>query len=124
MAGTSESQLMKHFGSKEGLLEAIFESGWSAMSQSFPQILALPVDCEVTRMPRSAGARMERDPKLKELMLWKGAASAKKGTWSDDLRFMELVKAIDAVLMEMQTAGELRPGVHPQAMRSAMIGMF
>src|SRR5215470_650619 len=27
-AGTSESQLLKHFESKQGLLEAIFESAW------------------------------------------------------------------------------------------------
>src|SRR5215831_6731126 len=30
-AGTSESQLMKHFGSKQGLLEAILERGWLAI---------------------------------------------------------------------------------------------
>ena len=27
-AGTSESQLMKHFGGKAGLLETIFSEGW------------------------------------------------------------------------------------------------
>src|ERR1051326_3063540 len=32
-AGTSESQLMKHFGSKEGLLEAIFEQGWEMITE-------------------------------------------------------------------------------------------
>src|SRR5690242_21901453 len=31
-AGTSESQLMKHFGSKEGLLEAVFDEGWGRLS--------------------------------------------------------------------------------------------
>src|SRR6516165_5785857 len=29
-AGTSESQLMKHFGSKQGLLMAILDRGWNA----------------------------------------------------------------------------------------------
>src|ERR1700760_456666 len=28
-AGTSESQLMKHFGSKQGLLAAILDHGWA-----------------------------------------------------------------------------------------------
>src|SRR5579863_6751079 len=28
-AGTSESQLMKHFGSKQGLLSSILDRGWS-----------------------------------------------------------------------------------------------
>src|SRR5215471_3629212 len=30
-AGTSESQLMKHFGSKQGLLAAIFDHGWASV---------------------------------------------------------------------------------------------
>ena len=32
-AGSSESQLMKHFGSKEGLLEAVFDQGWSILTE-------------------------------------------------------------------------------------------
>src|SRR5437764_12836394 len=32
-AGTSESQLMKHFGSKAGLLEAIFTDGWAQITE-------------------------------------------------------------------------------------------
>src|SRR5579859_7162581 len=35
LAGTSESQLMKHFGSKEGLLEAIFDTSWERLSTHF-----------------------------------------------------------------------------------------
>ena len=31
-AGTSESQLMKHFGSKQGLLSAILDRGWVAIA--------------------------------------------------------------------------------------------
>src|SRR5438270_7150578 len=41
LAGTSESQLMKHFGSKEGLLEAIFERGWLAMGQAIGEVTRL-----------------------------------------------------------------------------------
>src|SRR5450755_937208 len=32
-AATSESQLMKHFGSKQGLLVAIFDRGWVSISE-------------------------------------------------------------------------------------------
>ncbi len=32
-AGTSESQMMKHFGSKQGLLVAIFDRGWAAIAE-------------------------------------------------------------------------------------------
>src|SRR5216683_2420371 len=80
MAGTSESQLMKHFGSKEGLLEAIFESGWGAMSQSFPQILALPVLTARLRALLDLLLRgLDRDPELKELMLLEGRRIRKEG---------------------------------------------
>src|SRR5260370_38241711 len=42
MAQTSESQLIKHFGSKEGLLEAIFEDGWNHIAQSFGTLEYIP----------------------------------------------------------------------------------
>ena len=32
-AGTSESQMMKHFGSKQGLLVAIFDRGWVTIAE-------------------------------------------------------------------------------------------
>src|SRR5208337_2344458 len=32
-AATSESQLMKHFGSKQGLLVAIFDRGWASIDE-------------------------------------------------------------------------------------------
>src|ERR1700681_2838963 len=35
MAQTSESQIVKHFGSKEGLLEAIFEEGWKHIGEAY-----------------------------------------------------------------------------------------
>src|ERR1039457_4351788 len=38
-AGTSESQLMKHFGSKQGLLVAIFDRGWASINE---RIKAIP----------------------------------------------------------------------------------
>ncbi|HTV64269.1 MAG TPA: TetR/AcrR family transcriptional regulator, partial [Bryocella sp.] len=40
-AGTSESQLMKHFGSKQGLLAAILDRGWAGVMQ---RVQALPGD--------------------------------------------------------------------------------
>ena len=42
MAQTSESQLIKHFGSKEGLLEAIFEHGWNHIAEAFGALEYIP----------------------------------------------------------------------------------
>src|SRR5512142_1487950 len=42
LAGTSESQMMKHFGSKEGLLEAILDEGWKSMGPALSEIAGMP----------------------------------------------------------------------------------
>src|SRR5437763_1622700 len=39
MAGTSESQLIKHFGGKAGLLDAIFVDGWNSLTAHMQQQL-------------------------------------------------------------------------------------
>ena len=52
-AGTSESQLMKHFGSKQGLLVAIFDGAGSALangSKRFPTV-PLPTVCWLFSRP-------------------------------------------------------------------------
>src|SRR5436309_14212408 len=42
-AGTSESQLIKHFGSKEGLLEGIFDRAWQRMAQGVRHVQEAPM---------------------------------------------------------------------------------
>src|SRR5882724_8372650 len=72
-AGTSESQLMKHFGSKEGLLEAIFNAGWEEMSYTFSAIHQLQAPTEKLEvMLELILAALDRDLELKELMLLEG----------------------------------------------------
>src|SRR4051794_7053757 len=45
-AGTSESQMMKHFGSKEGLLGAILDEGWKSMKAPLGGIGEMPAGGE------------------------------------------------------------------------------
>ena len=40
MAGTSESQLIKHFGGKAGLLDSIFVEGWTTLTANLQKSLA------------------------------------------------------------------------------------
>src|ERR1700750_1156564 len=42
-AGTSESQLMKHFGSKQGLLFAILDQGWTAILHRAYALSSTPI---------------------------------------------------------------------------------
>jgi AcrR family transcriptional regulator len=124
-AGTSESQLIKHFGSKEGLLEAIFDNGWERMSGAFPalQPIASPAE-RLEALLEMILSALERDSELKQLMLLEGRRIRKEGhmvllTGG----YQRLVQMADGMLAEMRSKGELRDDVEPQAVRSALMGM-
>src|SRR6266404_780118 len=79
-AGTSESQLMKHFGSKEGLLEAIFDRGWQDLSQGMQRVQALRAPAAKLRALLDLVIHgLSSDTDLKELMLLEGRRIRKEG---------------------------------------------
>src|SRR5271166_4329336 len=68
-AGTSESQLVKHFGSKQGLLSAILDRGWANIIdrvQALPSGAMLPD--RLLAMLEAMVVEMENNQELKELM--------------------------------------------------------
>jgi AcrR family transcriptional regulator len=126
MAGTSESQLMKHFGSKEGLLECIFDAGWENLSSHMASLqqLSSPVQ-KLNALLNATLAGLERDPELKQLMLLEGRRIRREGRMVLMTNgFLAYVSIIDGILAEMRAAGELRQDLNPQAVRSGLIGMF
>ncbi|HEX2222903.1 MAG TPA: helix-turn-helix domain-containing protein [Thermoanaerobaculia bacterium] len=126
-AGTSESQLIKHFGSKEGLLEAIFEQGWRRLGGSLRQVME-QTSAPLERLHALTGLlvdALERDKDLRTLMLLEGRRIRKHGHMVALTRgFLQVVGGIDRVLAEMRDAGQLRTDLHLEAMRSAVIGAF
>jgi AcrR family transcriptional regulator len=124
-AGTSESQLVKHFGSKAGLLEALFDSAWNALEGqakealgAYPTPLArlLAVGDLVTRA-------LERDRQMRTILLLEGRRIRKNASEvvisAGFRRFLDLV---DELFRQMNERGDFVPGVHLQALRSAWIG--
>jgi AcrR family transcriptional regulator len=126
-AGTSESQLMKHFGSKAGLLEAIFIEGWTEITErarTAIEGLASPAD-KLQAITRSVLERLERDPELKLLLLLEGRRIRKEGQMVALTEgFMSFVRLVDGVLQELSDRHMLRPNLNPQAVRSALMGML
>jgi len=126
MAGTSESQLIKHFGGKAGLLDAIFVDGWTTLTEWLQQQLApttSPID-RLRAIPRLMFDALERDPELRQLLLLEGRRIRKEGrlaTLTDG--FLGFVTLVDRTLEEMRDAGQLRQDLNPQAIRSALIGL-
>ena len=126
-AGTSESQLMKHFGSKEGLLEAIFEEGWQRINAAAHSAVASATSPaqKLNALVSLMFTAFERDPDLKLLMLLEGRRIRKEGRMVMLTGgFREFVGALDSVLAQMRRAGQLRPGFHAEAVRSALMGVF
>ena len=126
-AGTSESQLMKHFGSKEGLLQAIFDHAWQKINQSVRQALqglASPTD-KLNSLAVVLPTALERDSELKLIFLLEARHVRKRGDIvALSQGFMEFIGIFDAVLGDMRSAGQLRPGLNLQAVRSGLIGLF
>jgi len=126
-AGTSESQLMKHFGSKAGLLEAIFNEGWGGITeeaQSASQNLTSPVK-KLGAISGCVLRRLEADPELKLLMLLEGRRIRREGpVVALTEGFLGFVGLIDGVILEMRAMHLLRPELNPQAVRSALMGML
>lgn len=126
-AGTSESQLIKHFGSKEGLLEAIYDHAWQRMAQGLRHVQeahSSPLDRLRALTDLMIGA-LERDKEISTLMLFEGRRIRKHGHQVLLTRgFQQVLGVVDGVLREMRDAGLLRQDLHPEAVRSALIGAF
>jgi AcrR family transcriptional regulator len=125
-AQTSESQLVKHFGGKEGLLEAIFDAGWHRLASQFPAMDANPTNRQKLMTMLDLFLRaFEEDPLLKELMLFESRRMRKS---SPDVMltrgYQGFLTRIDAILQDMKKRGELKPGLSPVAVRSAIVGMM
>src|SRR5229473_1303612 len=126
-AGTSESQLMKHFGNKAGLLEAIFIEGWTGITDA-ARVAIQDVTSPLLKLQTISGCvlrSLERDPELKLLLLLEGRRIRKEGQMVALTQgFLGFVQLLDGVLYEMRDLQMLRPGFSPQAVRSALMGML
>lgn len=126
-AGTSESQLMKHFGSKEGLLEGIFEESWLRINAAARQVVATPAS-PAEKLDTLVGmilSAFEKDADLKLLMLLEGRRIRKEGHMVMlTSGFREFVRTVDSVLEEMRAARQLRADLPVDAVRSALMGAF
>jgi AcrR family transcriptional regulator len=126
-AGTSESQLIKHFGSKEGLLEAIFDRSWERMGAGVRRIMerpGTPLD-RFKALTELMITGLESDRDLRSLMLLEGRRIRRHGHMVLLTRgFQQVVGVLDGLLHDMREAGQLRPELHLQAVRSALVGSF
>lgn len=123
-ARTSESQLVKHFGSKEGLLEAVFEDGWSRLRLQMPtlQTIASPQK-QLKALMHMVVQIFNEDRELRDLMLLEGRRIRRQGKMIMITRsYTEFVGLVDKLI---EKAGAGRSSEYPvQLVRSSLMNMF
>jgi AcrR family transcriptional regulator len=122
-AATSESQLVKHFGSKEGLLEALFEAVWADVNAHVGRLTTTHPD-PVLRLKAIVWfmlARFAENSDLRRLMLFEGRRIGSRGAALTP-GFLRFIDYIDAVLKEAKRSRRFRVALAPGAVRSLLIG--
>ena len=127
LAGTSQSQLIKHFTNKQGVLEAILEYAWEQLNPAVQ--LAIERNPSPTHKLKTvvdmALSFLQKDRDLRTIFLLEGRRIRGDGHMVVLVPgFLDFIKTLDGVLKEMNARGELVPNVHPQAVRSVLMGAF
>lgn len=125
VAGTSQSQLIKHFTSKQGLLEAIFAHAWAQVNPAIQlaiENIPSPKDRLRTLVDMTLSF-LTKDRELHTLFLLEGRRLRGDGHMVVLVpEYLDFVRMLDGILKEMAAKGELSADIHPQAFRSALMG--
>ncbi len=121
-ARTSESQLIKHFGSKEGLLEAVFEQGWQKMQKQLESLQTIPLPLkQMKALAQVVVQTFNEDPELRDLMLLEGRRLRREGKMVMITQsYRDFIKLVDSVIEK----ANLPSGYSPQLIRSSLMGTF
>jgi AcrR family transcriptional regulator len=127
LAGTSQSQLIKHFTKKQGVLEAIFEHAWEQVNPAIQlAIERIPSPTDKLKIAVDMVLSfLQKDRDQRTIFLLEGRRIRGDGHLvSLTPGFLEFIRALDGILKEMSGRGELVSNVHPHAIRSALMGAF
>ena len=124
-AGSSESQLIRYFGGKAGLLEAIFNTAWSGLNEAVQQQLAT-AEHGREAIVRILGMMMQaftRDHDIAFLFLFEGRrmrghtheVAISKG-------FVSFVEVLDSLVQRGREDGSFRTDIDSRIVCSAVLG--
>jgi AcrR family transcriptional regulator len=124
-AGTSESQLVRYFGSKIGLLEAIFDESWAPLNPQVARLVAAATtarEAMTTILSAMIGA-FERDPDLAKLLLFEGRrVRGDNGEILITQGFRDFAKLVLSLIERGQKDGSFSASLKPAAITSALLG--
>ena len=124
-AGTSESQLMRYFGGKVGLLEALFEDAWNHLNQRVARAIRSSEGnlAGLLDAIQSIVIALSRDPDLATLFMFEGRRMR-----GDEPRirvsrgYLHFAETIRGFVRKAQAAHEIDPALDVNAVTSAVLG--
>ena len=124
-AGTSESQLMRYFGGKVGVLQALFDAAWIDLNARVQRAM----DSRGTNRDvildvlQTISAALARDPDLATLVLFEGrrlrGGKPRVHVSKGFLAFADLMKGI---VRKAQATREISPSLDAGAVTSSIMG--
>src|SRR5687768_6255605 len=124
-AGSSESQLIRYFGGKAGLLEAIFNDSWSTLNEYVQQHVQQSAHGReaIVRILSVMIQAFSRDHDIAFLFLFEGRRM--RGGSHEVLLskgFVQFLQVIDMLIERGRDDGSFRTDIHPKVLCSAMLG--
>lgn len=114
-AGSSESQLIRYFGGKAGLLDAIFNESWNQVISRFSP------DETILGMFRVVVDAFSSDQEMAVLFLFEGRRIRGKDVLLSR-GFMQFYQILQAAIRRGQQEGVLRADLDPVVLAAALLG--
>lgn len=123
-AGTSESQLMRYFAGKAGLLAAIFNESWAPLNAEVERLIAnAPHAAEAVLSVFAAVMRaFGADPELAVLFLFEGRRIRGGSEVVLSKGFVEFNELVRGLIRRGQQDGSFRPDFSDGALAAALMG--
>ena len=124
-AETSESQLMRHFGGKRGLLNAIFDRGWSVLNVQIDRRRVKAADpvSAMQSVLTSVIEALHRDEDLAYLLLFEGRRVREAGLKIElSQGFQQFLAMLHELIRHAQDAGAVSRRISTVAVASALMG--
>lgn len=124
-AGTSESQLVRYYKTKAGLLEAVFNESWQTLTQSMQAVVVGATDAReaLAGVLDMVTAGFGRDPELAYLLLFEGRRI--RGGSSEiflSKGFVDFENLLRILVHRGKKDGSFHEGLNDGAIASALLG--
>jgi AcrR family transcriptional regulator len=124
-AGSSESQLMRYYGGKAGLLEAIFNQSWESLNQVMQNRIAAASNAHeaLAAVLDTMIASFTADPEMAFLFVFEGRRVRSGADIALSQGFTDFRELLRVVVRRGHRDGTLKDGYNDEALAIALIGM-